>query len=373
MLIESSAASAPESSTTPAAEVAAHAGAMAVGDRSAAPPDTYRSEGPGREVDWSPHDLVKHYIDRAGQRPLVSPERVIELSKRIEAGLLADMLLSCQKSGMDSAADPQVQGIARNYDTAETKALLVIVAQEGAAAKKELIEANLRLVVSLAARYIQSSGDLTFADLIQEGNMGLIRAVEKFDYRRGYRFSTYATPWIRQFIGRAIAGSSRMIHLPSGVTDALARMRRARSALEETATGAVTIEALAAAMEVPVATVEQLIALNRTPLDLDGLVPRRDGEVSGQTFVDLLPSTHSSPDEEVVNPPGQEVENLYRHLKELKPRQQHMLELYYGLNGQSPLTLKEIAAEYGISSPRVRAILNAAYAKLAARMTEAED
>src|ERR1700712_606221 len=176
------------------------------------PNDTLGTRAPRREPDTSglvSTDLVRVYLNTIGKTALLTAEQEVELAKRIEAGLYAERLLA-EKQGLSTARQ-------RDY-----KALAI----DGKAAKRHLLEANLRLVVSVAQRY--TGHGMTFLDLIQEGKRGLIRAVEKFDYAKGYKFSTYATWWIRQAVGRALADQARVVRIPVHIIEQLNQLGRAR-------------------------------------------------------------------------------------------------------------------------------------------------
>src|SRR4051812_28626419 len=207
-------------------------------------------------------DLVRAYLNGIGRTRLLTALEEVELSKRIEAGLYADEKLP--EAGDDLAP------------------LLEIVIAEGKAAKNHLLEANLRLVVSIAKRY--TGRGMAFLDLIQEGNLGLIRAVEKFDYTKGYKFSTYATWWIRQAITRAMADQARTIRIPVHMVEQVNRMVRARRDLAATLGREPSIGEIAKALGVPEFQVIELISYDREPVSLDQAVGE-DGESALGDFV----------------------------------------------------------------------------------------
>jgi RNA polymerase sigma factor (sigma-70 family) len=206
-------------------------------------------------------DLVRAYLNGIGRTKLLTAVQEVELAKRIEAGLFAEEKLA---SLPPAAAD------------------LVVVAAEGRAAKDHLLEANLRLVVSIAKRY--TGRGMAFLDLIQEGNLGLIRAVEKFDYTKGYKFSTYATWWIRQAITRAMADQARTIRIPVHMVEQVNRMVRARRDLSTSLGREPSIAEIAQAMGVPEFQVIELISYDREPVSLDQAVGE-DGESALGDFV----------------------------------------------------------------------------------------
>src|SRR5437773_8552805 len=210
-------------------------------------------------------DLVRIYLREIGRVPLLTAEDEVELAKAIEAGLFADEKLT---------GSLPCRGARR--------AELSLLAAEGLRAKQRLIEANLRLVVSIAKRYIGRG--LSFLDLIQEGNLGLIRAVEKFDYTKGYKFSTYATWWIRQAITRAIADQSRTIRIPVHMVEQVNRMVRARRDLAAHLGREPNVEEIATAMGVQSYQVLELISYDREPVSLDQAVGE-DGESALSDFV----------------------------------------------------------------------------------------
>src|SRR6187399_1640464 len=207
-------------------------------------------------------DLVRAYLNGIGRTRLLTAVEEVELSKRIEAGLYAEE--KRPRAGDDLAP------------------LLEIIIAEGKAAKNHLLEANLRLVVSIAKRY--TGRGMAFLDLIQEGNLGLIRAVEKFDYTKGYKFSTYATWWIRQAITRAMADQSRTIRIPVHMVEQVNRMVRARRDLATTLGREPGVAEIAKAMGVPEFQVIELISYDREPVSLDQTVGE-DGESALGDFV----------------------------------------------------------------------------------------
>jgi RNA polymerase primary sigma factor len=278
-------------------------------------------------------DPVKDYLKQIGKVQLLSAVQEVELAKRIEAGLFADQKL----------AD------GNGHLSAETRVDLERVVEDGRRAKGHLVEANLRLVVSLARRY--TGHGMLFLDLIQEGNLGLIRGVEKFDYTRGYKFSTYATWWIRQAITRAMAEQSRTIRLPAHMAGIISRLSQVRRQLLQDLGREPTPEELAAELDMtPERVVEvqkygrEPVSLN-SPLGIDG-----DGE-----FGDLIE------DSEAVEP-GEAVsftllrEQVYSVLGTLSEREAGVVSMRFGLTDGRPKTLDEIGRVYGVTRERIRQI-----------------
>ncbi len=285
-------------------------------------------------------DLVRAYLNGIGRTKLLTAAQEVELAKRVEAGLYAEEKLSAL------------------VDTDELRADLHIIAAEGRAAKDHLLEANLRLVVSIAKRY--TGRGMAFLDLIQEGNLGLIRAVEKFDYTRGYKFSTYATWWIRQAITRAMADQARTIRIPVHMVEQVNRMVRARRDLSTTLGREPTIAEIAEHLGVQEFQVIELISYDREPVSLDQTVGE-DGESALGDFVARV-----DPSEE----PGDSVSNgMLRSeveivLSTLSQREQAVIRLRFGLDDGRQRTLDEVGREFGLSRERIRQIEKVTLLKL---------
>jgi RNA polymerase primary sigma factor len=262
-------------------------------------------------------DALQLFLNEIGRHRLLTPAEEIELAKRIERGDLE--------------------------------------------AKERMINANLRLVVSIAKKY--QGSELTLLDLIQEGILGLIRAVEKFDWRKGYRFSTYATWWIRQAVERGMDAKARTIKLPINLVRNQRKLARAENALSLKLDRAPTEAELAAAAELSVDDVRALRDAARTVTSLD----RPLGEEDDAAFGDVLPSEGPAPEDEVHI--SLRTEALYSALHELPERERRVLELRYGIAGANPTPLREIGRELGITPERVRQIESRALGRLG-RMRE---
>ncbi|MFI5842299.1 RNA polymerase sigma factor SigB [Catenuloplanes sp. NPDC051500] len=282
-------------------------------------------------------DLVRAYLNGIGRTKLLTAVQEVQLAKRIEAGLYAEELLGAT-AGHAQAAE------------------LTVIVAEGRKAKDHLLEANLRLVVSIAKRY--TGRGMAFLDLIQEGNLGLIRAVEKFDYTKGYKFSTYATWWIRQAITRAMADQARTIRIPVHMVEQVNRMVRARRELSVSLGREPSVAEIAVAMGVQEFQVIELISYDREPVSLDQAVGE-DGESALGDFVaaaSVQPGESSSPGE-LRN----EVEIV---LSSLSQREQAVIRLRFGLDDGRQRTLDEVGREFGLSRERIRQIEKVTLLKL---------
>ena len=293
----------PEPSTAPAAPQ---------GEHTDEPPDLFDIGGvvtagvPVAPPEQGAEDAVRMYLRSIGKVPLLTREDEVRLAKRVE--------------------------------------------QNDMGAKNALIEANLRLVVSIAKRY--GGRGLTLLDLIQEGNLGLIRAVEKFDWRRGFKFSTYATWWIRQAITRALADQSRTIRIPVHMVERMNRVARARRSLMQSLNREPTNEEIGELVEMPAAKVEEILKLGQEPVSLEAPVGSEEGDASLGDFIE--DAAIDRPLEVVAN--RMRDADLERVLDTLPWRERRVIELRYGLCDEGPMTLEDIGREVGITRERVRQI-----------------
>jgi RNA polymerase primary sigma factor len=255
-----------------------------------------------------------------------------------------------------------LRGIARTplLTAAQEQSLARRVERGDMAAKDHMIEANLRLVVHIAKRYQREDSGLTLTDLIQEGTIGLVRAVEKFDYRRGHRFSTYATLWIRQAVGRAVADKGRMVRLPITVADQVRRLEIAERALTTRLGGIPTVAELAAHLEIEVEDVERLRGAGRRPASLDAPIAD-DGETE---LGDLVAAASPSPEEEAMA--GAERAGVAAALGQLGAIERRVLELRFGLGDETPHSPTETARALGVKPHQVRQVEDRALRTLGA-------
>lgn len=277
-------------------------------------------------------DLFRQYLREIGRIPLLSAAEEVELARRVEAGLFAEAKLS-------SAADLDSQ-LALDLDR------LVVM---GRMAKRRLIEANLRLVVSVAKRYVGRG--LTMLDLVQEGNLGLIRAVEKFDYARGYKFSTYATWWIRQAMSRALADQARTIRVPVHVVELINRVIRVQRRMLQERGYEPTPEEVAAHLDLPPERVGEVLRLAQEPVSLHAPVGEEDDVALGDLIED---GDAASPVESAAFLLLRE--HLEAVLSTLGERERKVVQLRYGLADGRPRTLEEIGRIFGVTRERIRQI-----------------
>lgn len=285
-------------------------------------------------------DPVKDYLKQIGKVPLLNAEQEVELAKRIEAGLFADEKLN---SGKKFAA--------------KLKGDLEWIAEDGRRAKNHLLEANLRLVVSLAKRY--TGRGMLFLDLIQEGNLGLIRAVEKFDYTKGYKFSTYATWWIRQAITRAMADQARTIRIPVHMVEVINKLARVQRQMLQDLGREPTPEELAAELDMTPEKVIEVQKYGREPISLHTPL----GEDGDSEFGDLIEDSEAIVPSDAVSFTLLQ-EQLESVLDTLSDREAGVVRMRFGLTDGQPKTLDEIGKVYGVTRERIRQIESKTMSKL---------
>ncbi|WP_344079460.1 RNA polymerase sigma factor [Streptomyces crystallinus] len=288
---------------------------------------------PGRADTGGPSsDLFRQYLREIGRIPLLTAVEEVELARRVEAGLFAE-----EKLGSTPDLDSQ---LAVDLDK------LVVM---GRMAKRRLIEANLRLVVSVAKRYVGRG--LTMLDLVQEGNLGLIRAVEKFDYARGYKFSTYATWWIRQAMSRALADQARTIRVPVHVVELINRVVRVQRRMLQERGYEPTPDEVAAHLDLPPERVSEVLRLAQEPVSLHAPVGEEDDVALGDLIED---GDAASPVESAAFLLLRE--HLEAVLSTLGERERKVVQLRYGLADGRPRTLEEIGRIFGVTRERIRQI-----------------
>ncbi|GAA2759695.1 RNA polymerase sigma factor [Actinopolymorpha rutila] len=286
-------------------------------------------------------DPVKDYLKQIGKVPLLNAEQEVELAKRIEAGLFAE-----EKLGGESGAPP-----------AELVTEFEWIAEDGHKAKNHLLEANLRLVVSLAKRY--TGRGMLFLDLIQEGNLGLIRAVEKFDYTKGYKFSTYATWWIRQAITRAMADQARTIRIPVHMVEVINKLARVQRQMLQDLGREPTPEELAKELDMTPEKVVEVQKYGREPISLHTPL----GEDGDSEFGDLIEDSEAIVPADAVSFTLLQ-EQLHAVLDTLSEREAGVVSMRFGLTDGQPKTLDEIGKVYGVTRERIRQIESKTMSKL---------
>ncbi|MFE7466464.1 RNA polymerase sigma factor [Streptomyces sp. NPDC057499] len=296
--------------------------------------------GSGPESAGPSADLFRQYLREIGRIPLLSAEDEVELARRVEAGLFAEERLA-------GTPDPDTR-LAVDLDR------LVVM---GRTAKRRLIEANLRLVVSVAKRYVGRG--LTMLDLVQEGNLGLIRAVEKFDYARGYKFSTYATWWIRQAMSRALADQARTIRVPVHVVELINRVVRVQRRMLQERGCEPTAEEIADQLDLTPERVGEILVLAREPISLHAPVGEEDDVALGDLIED---GDAASPAESAAFLLLRE--HLEAVLSTLGERERKVVQLRYGLDDGRPRTLEEIGRIFGVTRERIRQIESKTLGKL---------
>jgi RNA polymerase primary sigma factor len=285
-------------------------------------------------------DSVHTYLKSIGRTSLLTAEQEVDLAKRIEAGLFAEHKLETA-TGLD-------EGYRRDLE---------LVAEDGRRAKAHMLEANLRLVVSVAKKY--SDRGLSLLDVVQEGNLGLIRAVEKFDYTKGYKFSTYAMWWIRQAIQRGFADSARTIRLPVHVLEMLSKLSRVERDMHQRLGREPTPEELAVELDRTPDQIEELLRTSRQPISLDSTIGE-DGETS---IGDLIEDVDAPEASELVDRQLM-AEQLRSALDALTPREATIMAMRFGLYDGNPHTLDEIGRALGLTRERIRQLEKQSLSKL---------
>ena len=299
----------------------------------------------------SVEDPVRMYLKEIGKVPLLSADEEIELSQNMEDGAVATEKINVLKGRLDGASEEEKAEIKEEIKTLQRDV------DKGADAKKRLAEANLRLVVSIAKRYVGRG--MLFLDLIQEGNLGLIKAVEKFDYKKGYKFSTYATWWIRQAITRAIADQARTIRIPVHMVETINKLIRVSRQLLQELGREPSPEEIAKEMNMPVERVREILKISQEPVSLETPI----GEEEDSHLGDFIK------DDNVPVPADAAAftllkEQLEEVLGTLTEREQKVLTLRFGLEDGRARTLEEVGKEFNVTRERIRQIEAKALRKL---------
>jgi len=285
-------------------------------------------------------DPVRMYLKDIGKVPLLTAEQEVKLARRIEAGVLADERLE-QSPSMDE----------------EQRASEHANVEDGELAKQQLTEANLRLVVSIAKRYVGRG--MALLDLVQEGNLGLMRAVEKFDYTKGFKFSTYATWWIRQAITRAIADQARTIRIPVHMVETMNKVLRVQRQMLQELGREPTVEEVARKVDLTPDKVREIQRISQEPLSLETPVGEEDDSSLGDFVSD---PTAPEPTEEAEQQGLKE--EITRALEELNDREREIMRLRFGLDDGQPHTLEEVGRRFKVTRERIRQIESKTLAKL---------
>ncbi|GAB3723303.1 sigma-70 family RNA polymerase sigma factor [Nocardiopsis oceani] len=291
-------------------------------------------------------DSVHTYLKAIGRRQLLTAEQEVDLAKRVEAGLYAEYRL-----GQHGEVDETVPMADVERDELEW------VAEDGRKAKSHMLEANLRLVVSVAKKY--SDRGMSLLDVVQEGNLGLIRAVEKFDYTKGFKFSTYAMWWIRQAIQRGFADSARTIRLPVHVLELLSKVSRLERDMHQALGREPTPEELGLELDKTPTQIEELLRVTRQPISLDSTI----GEDGETRIGDLIEDVDASEASEVVDRQIM-ADQLRNALSDLEPREATIMSLRFGLMDGRPRTLDEIGKHLGLTRERIRQLEKQSLSKL---------
>ena len=293
-------------------------------------------------VERDEEDLVRLYLTDIGQYPLLTKDDEVRLAQAIEAGV---------------AARAEQENTKAKDLTAAKKRELRRAVRAGDEAQRTFVQSNLRLVVSIAKKY-QASG-LPLLDLIQEGNLGLMHAVEKFDWRKGFKFSTYATWWIRQAITRAIADQARTIRIPVHMVESIIKVHRVQRQMMQELEREPTVEELAAKVDMTPDRVREIMRISQDPLSLDSPV----GETDDSQLSDFIEDTQADAPAEMAarNMLGKAVVEA---LSELSDREKEVVRLRFGLDDGQARTLEEVGKEFGVTRERIRQIESKTLAKL---------
>ena len=299
----------------------------------------------------SVEDPVRMYLKEIGKVPLLSADEEIELAQNMEDGAVAIEKINVLKGRLDGASEEEKAEIKEEIKTLQRDV------DKGADAKKRLAEANLRLVVSIAKRYVGRG--MLFLDLIQEGNLGLIKAVEKFDYHKGYKFSTYATWWIRQAITRAIADQARTIRIPVHMVETINKLIRvSRQLLQELGREPLP-EEIAKELDMPVERVREILKISQEPVSLETPIGEEEDSHLGDFIQDdNVPVPAEAAAQTLLK------EQLDEVLDTLTEREQKVLRLRFGMNDGRARTLEEVGKEFDVTRERIRQIEAKALRKL---------
>jgi RNA polymerase primary sigma factor len=296
-------------------------------------------------------DPVRMYLKEIGKVPLLTAEQEVTLAKRIEAGTLATLKLDPPTEDEEGNPIPPIE------ISDSQRASLHAVQRDGELARRQLTEANLRLVVSIAKRYVGRG--MALLDLIQEGNLGLIRAVEKFDYTKGFKFSTYATWWIRQAITRSIADQARTIRIPVHMVETMNKVLRVQRQMLQELGREPTVEEIAAKVEMTPDKVREIQRIAQEPVSLETPVGEEDDSLLGDFVEDpnvIAPATAAA--RALLS------EAIEEALQELNDRERAVVRLRFGLDDGQIRTLEEVGKEFGVTRERIRQIESKTLAKL---------
>jgi RNA polymerase primary sigma factor len=308
------------------------------------------------------NDPVRMYLKEIGKVPLLVAEQEVDLAQRIEAGLWAEeMLHDPKKFDLEKikrlAGRSKLEIISGKITIDKGREICRRIERDGVLAKRKLVEANLRLVVSIAKRYVGRG--MLFLDLIQEGNLGLIRAVEKFDYTKGYKFSTYATWWIRQAITRAIADQARTIRIPVHMVETINKLVRIQRQLLQDLGREPTAQEIAVQMEMTPEKVREIQKVSQDPVSLETPIGEEEDSHLGDFIEDydaVIPLDAAS---FILLQ-----EQLESVLHTLSDREKKVIELRFGLQDGTPRTLEEVGKEFGVTRERIRQIESKTLSKL---------